>query len=278
MSDIRAALERLIELHNADGAWGLHWDDAIAAARAALAEPVGEGPTNDELAAAALDALAHYPYASELPYFLTSDSPEYAPFMVAIRAAIAAARAALAAEPVGEGEGPAAWLYKGDPDFDGTTWRDNWRVTTDEQVARFKADPGCPVPLFRRSAAPPAPEVGEVGELAARHRRRAGEASTTDSPDQAMVRCPETCWVEIRRIADGKLIYSNYRKGDLRLPINEPPAEPPAPAGGLVERLAGQPLNPAVARAAIREVAAWLDQRGMHGCSLWLREEADRCR
>ena len=43
---IRAALGRLVELYNADGAWGLYWDDAIAAARAALAaEPVGEGPS-----------------------------------------------------------------------------------------------------------------------------------------------------------------------------------------------------------------------------------------
>jgi hypothetical protein len=27
------------------------------------------------------------------------------------------------------------------------------------------------------------------------------------------------------------------------------------------------------ARAAIREVAAWLDTKGQHGCSLWMREE-----
>jgi hypothetical protein len=50
------------------------------------------------------------------------------------------------------GEAPAAWLYKGDSDFDGTTWRENWDVTTDEQLARFKASPGCPVPLFRSAA------------------------------------------------------------------------------------------------------------------------------
>jgi hypothetical protein len=31
-----------------------------------------------------------------------------------------------------------------------------------------------------------------------------------------------------------------------------------------------------LARAAIAAVAAWLDQQGQHGCSLWLREEADR--
>jgi hypothetical protein len=30
------------------------------------------------------------------------------------------------------------------------------------------------------------------------------------------------------------------------------------------------------ARAAIREVTAWLDTKGQHGCSLWLREEAER--
>ena len=30
------------------------------------------------------------------------------------------------------------------------------------------------------------------------------------------------------------------------------------------------------ADASIREVAAWLDTKGQHGCSLWLREEADR--
>ena len=29
------------------------------------------------------------------------------------------------------------------------------------------------------------------------------------------------------------------------------------------------------ARAVIREVAAWLDTRGQHGCSLWLREELE---
>lgn len=66
------------------------------------------------------------------------------------------------------------------------------------------------------------------------------------------------------------------------------PAKPdssPAPAGSLVEQVA-QAMHPdsfspaeswgTEARAAIREVAAWLDTKGQHGCSLWLREEADR--
>jgi hypothetical protein len=103
--------------------------------------------------------------------------------------------------------------------------------------------------------------------------------------DQVMVHCPETCWIEIRRIADGKVIYSNHRKGELTIPVGEPPAALRVPAGGLVERvesvirpsIPGDPnLYRSESRAAIREVAAWLDQRGLHGCSLWLREEVDR--
>jgi hypothetical protein len=103
--------------------------------------------------------------------------------------------------------------------------------------------------------------------------------------DRVLVNCPETCWVEIRRIADGKIIYSNHRKGELTIPVGEPPAAPPAPAGGLVDQVA-KAIHPSIcadpnlyrheARAAIREVAGWLDERGMHGCSLWLREEVDR--
>ena len=103
-------------------------------------------------------------YASANPYH---DSDEL----------VARARAALAAEPeppdTGEvpklREAPAAWLYRGDPDFDGTTWLVNWRVTTDERVARFNALPDKPVPLFRHpvalAAAPVPPVEGEVAEL-----------------------------------------------------------------------------------------------------------------
>jgi hypothetical protein len=102
--------------------------------------------------------------------------------------------------------------------------------------------------------------------------------------DNVIVHCPETCWVQIRRIADGKVIYDNHRKGTLVIPAGEPPALL-APAGELVERVT-KAIHPSIcadpnlyrheARAAIREVAAWLDQRGMHGCALWLREEMDR--
>jgi hypothetical protein len=99
--------------------------------------------------------------------------------------------------------------------------------------------------------------------------------------DNVIVHCPETCWVQIRRIADGKVIYDNHRRGTLVLPVDEPPAAPPAPAGGLVDRVVNAIGDGSFgnwlpeARAAIREVSAWLDERGMHGCSLWLREEVD---
>jgi hypothetical protein len=95
--------------------------------------------------------------------------------------------------------------------------------------------------------------------------------------DRVLVNCPETCWIEIRRIADGRVIYNNHQKGTLTIPVGEPHAAPAAPAGGLVERVCRQlPLRPAEARAVILVVAEWLDRYGCHGCSLWLREEVDR--
>ena len=53
---------------------------------------------------------------------------------------------------------------------------------------------------------------------------------------------------------------------------------PPAPVGRLVERMAmaADCYDHKNARNAIREVAKWLDANGQHGCSLLLREEADR--
>jgi hypothetical protein len=93
----------------------------------------------------------------------------------------------------------------------------------------------------------------------------------------------------VRRAADGKVLYDNFRRGSLVIPVGEPPAAHPAPAGGLVHRLAcelakemtnrrvgpGFECTP-IALAAIREVAAWLDRYGCRGCSLWLREEVTR--
>jgi len=118
--------------------------------------------------------------------------------------------------------------------------------------------------------------------------RQHGAAQPPFAADKVVINCPETCWVEVRRAADGKVLYDNFRRGTLTIPVGEPPAAPPAPAGGLVERVAEKmgPQSQAAmdagelpygaARAAIREVAAWLDRYGCHGCSLWLREEMDR--
>ena len=112
-------------------------------------QPVAEGPTDQEL-------LHLYQVAT--PCYSVEEYKRELDFARAVLARWgrpAAAPLQQQAAPVPEaepGEVPAAWLYLGEPDFDGTTWRENWDVTTYEQVARFKAQPDCPVPLFRRPA------------------------------------------------------------------------------------------------------------------------------
>ena len=69
-----------------------------------------------------------------------------------------------------------------------------------------------------------------------------------------------------------------------RIGQSDVPANTTAPAGSLVERVAAA-IHPSIcadpnlylheARAAIRAVAEWLDTKGQHGCSLWLREEVE---
>jgi hypothetical protein len=51
-----------------------------------------------------------------------------------------------------EQEVPTAWMYQGEPDFDGEHWRENWQVTLDEKLARFKSGDKEPVPLWNRPA------------------------------------------------------------------------------------------------------------------------------
>jgi len=53
-----------------------------------------------------------------------------------------------------EPQGPAAWMYRGEPDFDGKNWRENWEVTLNEKLARFKSDGKDPVPLWNSPAKP----------------------------------------------------------------------------------------------------------------------------
>jgi hypothetical protein len=56
-----------------------------------------------------------------------------------------------------EPQGPMAWMYRGEPYFDGERWRENWKVTLDEKVARFNSGNKEPVPLWGRPAIEPVP-------------------------------------------------------------------------------------------------------------------------
>ncbi len=56
-------------------------------------------PSDEELAQAAKAAIHEYKYPTELVYFLDSDSSEYEPFLLALRAAIAADRSRFGRQP-----------------------------------------------------------------------------------------------------------------------------------------------------------------------------------
>jgi hypothetical protein len=71
------------------------------------------------------------------------------------RALLNRARAALEAQP--EPQGPTAWMYRGEPDFDGERWRESWKVTLDEKLARYKSGNKEPVPLWGRPTIEPVP-------------------------------------------------------------------------------------------------------------------------
>jgi hypothetical protein len=55
-------------------------------------------------------------------------------------------------------EGPTAWMYQGEPIFDGERWHDRWEVTLDERLARYKSGDKEPVPLWRRPTIKPIPQ------------------------------------------------------------------------------------------------------------------------
>ena len=46
---------------------------------------------------------------------------------------------------------PVAWIYQGEPSFDGSDWQETWGVTTDKRLAEFRAAPDQPIPLFSNS-------------------------------------------------------------------------------------------------------------------------------
>jgi hypothetical protein len=77
-----------------------------------------------------------------------------------------------------------------------------------------------------------------------------------------------------------RAVYDLGRQHGAAQPPAAQPAPPAAPVGGLVERVAAEMTgddDPSIdARLAICEVAVWLDLHGQHGCSVLLREKADR--
>jgi hypothetical protein len=67
-----------------------------------------------------------------------------------------------AAQAQPEPQGPTAWMYRGEPDFDGERWRESWKVTLDEKLARYKSGNKEPVPLWDRPAIEPVPQQEDV--------------------------------------------------------------------------------------------------------------------
>jgi hypothetical protein len=80
-------------------------------------QPEPQGPTDEALMAAARDAVDAYPRCSELPYFMSPDSAEYEPLLLALRAAARWGRPVIEPVPVAERlPGPE------DCDAEGTCW------------------------------------------------------------------------------------------------------------------------------------------------------------
>lgn len=50
---------------------------------------------------------------------------------------------------------PSAWMYRDEPYYDGRNWHDQWQVTLDEKVARYKSGNKEPIPLWPRPAITP---------------------------------------------------------------------------------------------------------------------------
>ena len=147
-----------------------NWEDSLHdsanRARALLAEPVAEEPTDEEIMelmpqqmrddlAAAARALAGF------------DNPKAAGAMRIIlnRHAVDHARAVLARwgrptpQPPADMEAgkPVAWMCPAESYWDGKEWQPRWQVTTDQKLAEYWARPDKPTPLFANAL--PIPEA-----------------------------------------------------------------------------------------------------------------------
>ena len=119
----------------------LRFDNRLAKrARAALAKPELEEPTDKEL-----DLLADcYMITDGETGAVSLEHLDYARAVLA-RWGNHLGSPDSSLQPVLD---PVAWMYQGEPSFDGTDWQDTWEVTTDKRLAEFKATPDQPIPLF----------------------------------------------------------------------------------------------------------------------------------
>jgi hypothetical protein len=62
---------------------------------------------------------------------------------------------------------PTAWMYQGEPDFDGNHWRENWKITLDEKLARYMSGKKEPIPLWCRPTPQPEPVAPTDEEILA---------------------------------------------------------------------------------------------------------------
>ena len=130
-AELLDALESYMDWSNAE--------ELKSRARTALAEPEPEGPTDEELFAAA------EAYAEDNGLIGLHNAPDFARAVLARWGNHPGSPDSSTPQPVPD---PAAWMYQGEPSFDGTDWRETWEVTTDKRLAEFKATPDQPIPLF----------------------------------------------------------------------------------------------------------------------------------
>ena len=137
--DIRAALERLVEIDDANSTNGADpdttvWDEAIAAARDALAEPVGEGPI--------LQWTDNAPPSEDCRYdHCTAETP-FGRFLISWK----------------------SWKQFDSPTVDKTPWGDWYKAfdSVDEAKAACQEEMDKRLARWGHPAIPPAPEPGEA--------------------------------------------------------------------------------------------------------------------
>jgi hypothetical protein len=82
-----------------------------------------------------------------------------------------------------------AWLYKGEPWFDGSRWHDKYEVTTDERLAKWKDKDALPLYdapwLTEEEREAMAFAARKLRELANQQYRNGDEATATDTSREA---------------------------------------------------------------------------------------------